>query len=221
MGFTYAWSDAIEIVRAYGRQIPVDKISAQICDSVSAEMWGAFPWRDSCTALPPFALENDTQDYSVPPLIFKMVSAQIARLTPGDAIAYEPLVIKESLPLTYQSVHPSQIHGISLERGVGQLRLSNRAYVIGDETFEVSGVFQMKHQRVVSVNQDMWFDDQLYHVAQEGLLYWGYKLADRAADAKAQYMLFRNKLKEQAMNEDIGSSDVIYPAEGSIGTGSE
>jgi hypothetical protein len=218
LAFTYSWSDGIELVRAYGRNIPVDKIDAQICDAVSAEMWAAYPWRDTCTAIPPFMLFDDQQDYDLPPLIWKLVEAQITRLTPAPGTAYEPLNILKSIPSNLRQAHPMQIRGIAMDAKVGLFRLSDRPYITGAETFQLDGLFQRKHERVTDIAQDMWFDDQLYQVAQEGLLYWGYKLGDRAQAAENQYKVFRMKIKEQAMIEDQGSGDSIYPAEGSIGS---
>lgn len=219
MAFTYSWKDGIEFLRSYTRQIPVDKIGVQVCDSVSSEIWNAFPWRDTCTTIPTKILVHLQQEYDVPPLISRLVSAQISRTAPDPTTSfYDPLEVKEALPSTHGQVHPSSIRGIALERGVGLIRLDQQPFINSNEVFELNGVFQMQHTRVASVDSDMWFKDQLYHVAQEGLLYWGYKLADRVQAAKDQYTLFRAKIKEAAMMEDQGASDSIYPAEGSIGS---
>lgn len=222
MALTYSWDEAIEFLRSYGRNIPVEKVSAQICDAVSAEIWAAKPWRDACQTLPPYTLLHDTQDYDSPPTYFKLVSGQIVRTTANQEEAYDPLQVREALPVTYQIAHPGAIRAFGMERGEGLLRLSMRPNVQDYDSFELRGTYQMQHTRVQDTSQETWFKDQLWHVAQEGLLYWGYKLGDRpAAVIELQYKLFRSKIVEAWQQEDAGSDDVLYPADGTIGASSD
>lgn len=215
MAFTYAWTQAIELLKAYGRNIPIDKMGPQICDSVSSEIWSAFPWRDTCQTIPVQALSDNEQDYSVPPTVFKLVSGQIIRTGPTTQ-EYEPITVVENLPYNCRA-HPQFIRQFSLERGVGLMRLSYRPAVGATEAFELRGTYQMQHRRITDISQDCWFKDQLWHVAQEGLLYWGYKLADSPGRAEKQYRLFRTKIIDAWNQEDAGSADNVHPEDGSIG----
>lgn len=215
MAFTYSWEAAVELLKAYGRNIPIDKIDAQICDSVSSEMWSEYPWKDTCQTLAPTLLENDAQDMSVPPNIFKLVSGQIVRLTPTFEV-YDPLTVVENLPIGWPT-YPQFIHQFSIERGEGLMRLGGIPSFNDTESFELRGTYQMQHRRITDITQDTWFKDQLWTVAQEGLLYWGYKLGDSPRRTEMQYKVFMGKLGKAWRQEDAGSSDNASPAEGSIG----
>lgn len=198
-------------------QSVINKIAPSMCDFVSSEIWNAYHWRDACNTFAPQVLQDEVQDYDSPPNFFKLVTAQIVRLSP-TVFAYDPLDIKEGLPRTYQLAHPCSIRGLCLARGEGVLRLTNPVNLSGEETFELQGTYQLQHTKVTSINQETWFKDQLMHIAQEGMLYWAYKLADRGKDARDQYSVFRAKIKEASMIEDQGSTDTMYPVDGSIGS---
>lgn len=218
MAFSYKWSDGIAWLKAYARNIPVAKIDAQACDAVSSELWSMYPWKDTCQTLPTYTLLDGVQDYDSPPTFFRLISGQITRTLPGDAEAYDPLDVVENLPINYRKVHPSGIRLFGSERGVGLIRLSARPIVESTEEFLLDGTYQFQHTRVIDVNSPCWFKDQLWHVAQEGLLYHGYKLGDKPMSAvAAQYDVFRSKAREAWQQEDAFSSDSIYPMEGSIG----
>jgi hypothetical protein len=215
VAFSYSWESAIELLKAYGRNMPVDKISSQICDFVSSEMWSEYPWKDTCQTLAPTLLETDVQDMSVPPNIFKLVSGQIVRLTPQFEV-YEPLGVAENLSIGWPT-HPQFIRQFSIERGEGLMRLGDVPSFAINESFELRGTYQLQHRRVTDLTQDTWFKDQLWQVAAEGLLYWGYKLGDSPRRAELQYRVFKSKLGEAWRQEDAGSSDNTSPSEGSIG----
>lgn len=216
MAYTYSWESAIELLKAYGRNIPIDKIDAQMCDSVSSEMWSKYTWRDTCQTIAPMLLQVDVQDMSVPPNSFKLVSGQIIRILPNREV-YEPLTVVENLPFGWPT-YPQFIKQFSLERGEGLMRLGGVPSFAASESFELHGAYQMQHRRITDVRQDTWFKDQLWHVAQEGLLYWGYKLGDSPRRAEMQWKIFQAKLGEAWRQEDAGSSDNLTPAEGSIGS---
>lgn len=216
MGFTYNWQNALDFIKASTRDLPIDKINAQICDAVSSEMWSAYPWKDACQTLPEMPLTDGEQHYDAPQSGFKLIAGQILKSSP-DAEAYEPLTVVENIPIQTLKRPPVALRRVSLERGEGRIRLDFPPDIQTGDAYVLTGVYQLQHRRIEDVSQETWFKDQLWHIALDGLLKWGYQLADRAKDSQSQYAIFRNKLKDAWMQEDQGSSESIYPADGSIG----
>jgi hypothetical protein len=211
MAFEYTWAAAVDFVKSYTRNIPMDKVGVMQCDAVSAEMWEAYPWHDACQAFAPQLLVDNVQDYSSPPSFYKLTNAQIIRVAP-DEFSYESLDVTRDLPETTQKVHPSQITAIGWQRGGGLIRLNYRPDLSANtESFELRGEYQLVHPRVSDLDQRCWFSDMLWHVALEGVLYWGYKLGDRKSMAEDQYKLFRAKIDNSWIKESQGASDFLVP----------
>jgi hypothetical protein len=210
MALTYQWNDAIEFLKSYARAIPMDKIGVQTCDAVSSEMWGKFPWKDACQTIPPEPLIDSVQDYDSPPSFFKLVSAQIVRTLPQPDW-YEPLSISVNLPEMGIPIMPAYIRTVAYQKGLGLLRLANPPVVNVNDAFELHGSYQLTHTRVSSLDQAVWFSDQLWNVVQEGFLYWGYKLQGNWKGADAQFKVFENKMVQAWQQENQGSADVLDP----------
>jgi hypothetical protein len=200
----------LDFFKSYGRGIPTDKIGVQACDAVSSEMWSKFPWKDACQTIPPEPLVDSVQDYDSPPTFFKLVSAQIVRTLPQPDW-YEPLSISVNLPEMGIPIMPAFIRTIAYQKGLGLLRLANPPAVNANDAFELHGSYQLSHTRVASLDQAVWFSDQLWNVVQEGFLYWGYKLQGNWKGADAQFKIFENKMVQAWQQENQGSADVLDP----------
>lgn len=210
MAFSYSWNDAIDFLKSYARNIPMDKIGVQTCDAVSSEIWGKYPWKDACQTIPPLALEDSVQDYDSPPTFFKLVTAQIVRTLPQPDF-YEPMHVTTNLPEMGIPVSPQFIRTVAYEKGLGLLRLSHPPIVNINDAFELHGSYQLTHTRVSDLSQFTWFADQLWNVAQEGLLYWGYKLANNWKAAESQFKVFEGKMTLAWQQENQGSADFLVP----------
>lgn len=210
MALTYTWADAIDFLKSYARNIPMDKIDEKTCDAVSSEMWGKYPWKEACQTIPPESLLHMVQDYDSPPTFFKLVSAQIIRTLPQPD-AFEPLSISTNQPEMFIPMSPRQIRTISYQKGEGLLRLSYPPYVNLTDAFELHGSYQLTHTRITDLTQPCWFSDQLWHVAQEGLLCWGYKLSGNWKAAELQFKVFEGKMVSAWVQETQGSADVMEP----------
>ena len=211
MAFTYQWQDVITQLKQYSRNIPLDKVSAVECDSVSSEIWRKFPFKDACQTYPSISLIDSTSDYDPPPNYFRLVSAQITRTAPS-ADTYDPLTIVQELPLPSAiAVHPIYIRSIAFIKGLGRLRFSFLPIVNAIDAYQCDGQYQMEHTRVSDITQYCWFGDSLMQVALEGILYWGYKLANQMKSAGDQYKVFQNKIQEAWQQETRGTADVLVP----------
>lgn len=219
MAFSYTWQEAVDFLKSYARNVPVDKIDEQICDAVSSEMWSKYPWKDACQTIPPLPLLHMIQDYDSPPTFFKLVSAQIVRTAP-QVDSYEPLTIATNLPEMTIPLSPRQIRTVAYQKGEGLLRLSYPPYVNTIDAFELHGSYQLTHTRVTDLSQPTWFSDQLWNVAQEFLLYWGYKLNSNYKAAELQFKVAESKLASAWMQENQGSADIMEPEVNLGGEGS-
>lgn len=210
MAFSYTWGDAIAFLKSYVRNIPLDKLQEEQADAVSAEMWRAYPWPDTCQNIPPVPLVDSVQDYSSPPTFFRLVGGQIIRTAPS-ALQFEALSVTIALPEQTIPVTPAAIRYFAMQRGIGLLRLQFPPAINTNEAYELHGTYQLQHARVTSLNTQCWFDDSLWHVAQEGLLYWGYKLGNQARNAIDQYKVFKGKIIEAWQQVNQGSGDILVP----------
>jgi hypothetical protein len=219
MAFTYQWQQGLDYIDSFTRKVPLDTVGIQLCDAVSAEIWNAYPWKEAVQSFAPIVLTDDVQDYSSPANFYKLISGQLLRISPS-AESFDPLFISNRLPVrTDQNVDPRYIRTLGYQKGTGLLRLSERPQINAGEVWNLIGEYQLNHSRVTDPNQYTWFGDALWHVAQEGLLYHGYKLSDRSiSDVQNQYRIFRQKITEAWLEENQGSSDTLVP-EINLGTG--
>lgn len=211
MSISYTWQDALNFLKSYARNIPMEKVDVTTCDAVSSEMWAMYPWNEACQTIPPELLEDGVQDYDSPPTFYKLVAAQIIQTLP-NITTFDPLtIVNVSLPEMSVPQNPGFIKSVAYQTGEGLLRLMFPARINVNEAFELHGTFQMQHTRVTDLDQPCWFTDQLWHVAQEGLLYWGYKLANNWKASGDQYKVFRGKVTDAWKNEKQGGSDILEP----------
>lgn len=211
MAFTYRWQDVIDQLKQYSRNIPLDKVSAVECDSVSSEIWHKYPFKDSCQTYPSIILQDSISDYDPPPNYFRLVSAQITRTAPS-ADTYDPLSIVQELPLPSAiAVHPIYIRSIAFIKGLGRIRFSFLPIVNTNEAYQCDGQYQMEHNRVSDLGSYCWFSDSLMQVALEGILYWGYKLGNQFKYAEVQMKVFQAKIAEAWQQETRGTADVLVP----------
>lgn len=211
MSISYTWQDALNFLESYARNIPMSKVDTKTCDAVSSEMWTEFPWNEACQTIPPQLLEDGVQDYDSPPTFYKLVALQIIQTLPNITTFDPLLIVNMSLPEMSVAQNPGFIRSAAYQSGEGLIRLSFPTTVNVNEAFELHGTYQMQHTRVIDLNQPCWFTDQLWHVAQEGLLYWAYKLANNWKASADQYKVFKGKLQTAWMKEKQGGADVLEP----------
>jgi hypothetical protein len=216
----YTWLDVLNFAKGMARNVPLDKVGLVQCDLISAEMWDSYPWPDTCQNFAPgqFLISSGDQTLNVPDYVFRLVSAQIQMDTP-QIQPYEPLRIPNLLPYSYLKKHPSDMSAIALVKSDGVMRFDAIPdFNASAETFELLGNYQLRHTRVASLNETVWWPDDFIYVAAEGALAWAYKLADRPVSALQQVKIFKGKLIEKWQQEYIGGSDQLAPLEGSIGS---
>lgn len=224
MAFTYAWSDAITLVNKMVKGIPTSSVDAFVCNQVSNEMYGYWPWQWTVTSFGgnSVPLADGVQDYTVPANIYRLLRARILRtdVTPNTNT---DLTVRQTLPPDLVPRSYTAISAISLEEGIGQFRLESAVSVTGSMALEINGEFQINPTKVTSTSQQLWFPDEYMPVACEGLLYWNYKLADdpraggRSMNSEGkmvfsgQYGAFMAALQEMARAEDYPATESVFP----------
>jgi hypothetical protein len=204
--------------------------AVQFCDNVSSAMYTAYPWKDTITTtvtapgLTP--LLNGVQDYSAyAPNISRLFNVAIWNTTQVPPIVQDLNVVDQlAVDLIQRSY--TAIRAVALQQGVGLIRLEGAVNVPTGMLLELRYDYQINPTKIVTLSQDCWFDDKYAHVAQEGLLYWGYKLSDdpRAGAAvvdaasgrftySGQLAVFHAMLQTMQAAEDLGSSELLFPSQ--------
>lgn len=228
MAQTYTWQTLItDAGSGFGKGIPLTKVTPQIADMVSADMWIEYPWKESITTSGngTIALLDSTQDYpNVPPNIMRLTKAHIIRLdvTPNED---RDLDISFDLGVDLYPRSYVGIRTVCLEKALGVLRLESSVNVPVGVSLELRVEYQINPTKVVALSQGCWFDDRYIWVAMEGLLYWVYKLADdpRAGSVQSdgmgrqtysgQYAAYKAALMRMKNAEDYGKTEFVFPHE--------
>lgn len=228
MAYTYSWQELINVGSAYGKGIPLAKVTPQICDFVSQDMYAEYPWKQTITntANGMIPLMDSTQDYPcAAPNIMRPLKASICRLDvlPMDS---RDLSIVRDLSVNLFPRSYVAISEMSLQQANGMFRLNSAVSVPTGMQLELRVDYQIDPIKVTDLGQTIWFQDHYAVVALEGLLYWIYKLADdgRAGSAQTdaagritgytgQLGTYKAALTRMKMAEDFGFTDSVFPAE--------
>lgn len=228
MAYTRSWRELIDIASILGKGVgQLNKISPQICDFVSNDMYIEYPWKDTITSIAPATLPliNGQQDYSSPINIYRLTKASVYRRDVAPYESWELDIVDDNcVDLTPVGYHA--ITSCSQQQASGTLRLNSAVSVPSGTILEIHGEYQLNPIKIVDLNQDLWFKDQYAQVALEGLLYWVYKLSDdqRAGTAQTnanggligyggQLGVFKAALGRMRSAEDWGASNSLFPEE--------
>jgi len=219
MAFTYQWSQLVSLVSAQVKNIPVaTPLGVMQCDFVSSKIAGKFPWKPQITTFEDgfCVLQNGVQDYDPPLNIWRLNEAWLVEtdVTPYNTVNIDVL---DSLAIDLIPRSPYNIQAVSLEAGVGKLRLECAAYIAAPNTWQLQGKYQINPTKIVSLNQGLWMDDHYAYVALEGLTYWAYKLADDPR-GDSQLVKFEAAIEEMRRAEDAGGDNQFFPTE-ALGVG--
>lgn len=224
MAYTYTWQDAVDFAAKQTKGTPMSSLDVRICDMVSSEIWTAYAWYISKTTIPAgsILLVDNVQDYSTPSDIYTLTKACLVNtsVTPNDS---RELDVVQEQDINLIPVSPYQIRSVSLQAGVGLLRLE-AAVVTGGQAWEIQGEYKPNPAKVAALSDGIWFTDAFLNVAVEGLVYWAYKISDdkRAGGAITQngrvaysgkYAEFRAAIDRMKEAEDFGGVDGIFPGE--------
>lgn len=216
MPFTYSWQNAITLVSKMVKGIPTSTIDAQVCDMVSGEMYGYFPWSWTVSAFGAIPLVDGQQDYSNVAGMYRLLRGRLVRTdtTPNQ---FRDVTVRQTLAPDLDPVGWTAISDISSEEGVGLLRLNRAVSVPTGMTLQIQGEYQVNPTKVTSTGQGMWFPDEYLPVACEGLLAWYYRIADDPRFV-TQYGAFKAALSDMAKAEDYPATMQVFPDD-SLGVG--
>lgn len=228
MGFTTSWNDLVAVGSAYAKGMPLQKVTPQICDFVSNDMYIEYPWKQTITntAAGTIPLVDSTQDYPCSaPNIMRSLKAWIERT---DTTPHEnrDLDIVDDLSVDMYPRSYISIRAVSLQQSLGLFRLESAVQVPTGVRIELHVDYQINPIKVTTLGTPCWFDDRYAVVALEGLLYWVYKLADDSRAGAAQTDAFgrligyggqlgtyKAALNRMKMAEDFGFTESLFPGE--------
>lgn len=226
LAYTYHWSDAIDFATKLVAGTPTSTLDVRICDLVSSEAWNAYAWYISKTTIPvgSIPLVNGVQDYSSPVNIYSLTKGCLV-CTSQTPNLYRELDVVQEADINMIPVSPYSIRSIGLQAAVGMLRLEAAVAISSGETWEIQGEYKTNPTKITATTQGMWFQDQFFDIAVEGLCYWAYKLANKNALAggtttqggriayTGKYADFRAAIDRMKEAEDYGGVDGVFPSE--------
>lgn len=225
MAKTYHWQDAVDFATKLIAGTPTSTLDVRVCDLVSSEAWSAYPWYISKTTIPigSIPLVNGVQDYSPPVNIYSLTKASLVCTSQSPQLYREMDIVQEQ-DINMIPVSPNSIRSVGLQAGVGKLRLECAASISSGETWEIQGEYKINPIKITSLTMGMWFDDQFFDIAVEGVCYWAYKLANRKEAGGTQtqggrivytgkYADFRAAIDRMKEAEDYGGVDGVFPSE--------
>jgi hypothetical protein len=226
MPLTYTWSDLITVGSRFGKGIPLQNVSPQICDFVSSDMYIEYPWKETITntANGVIPLLDSVQDYTASaPNISRPLKASLQRtdVTPNEN---HDLDIVRDLSVNLYPKSYVAIRAMSLQQSVGKFRLESAVNIPSGMQVELRVDFQIDPIKVTGLNQNLWFHDKYAFVALEGLLYWVYKLSDdaraggaasdafgRITEYTGQLGNYKGALGRMKNAEEYGFTDSVFP----------
>jgi len=194
-------------------------------------MYSCYPWKETITTtetapgLTP--LLNGVQDYSLfAANVYRLLNASIWNVTQVPACV-QTLNVDDQLATDLYPRSYSAIRACCIQQGIGKLRLEAAINVPTGMLLEIRYDYQINPTKITNLGQDCWFDDKWRRVADEGLLYWGYKLSDdpRAGSAQfnavsgsfvysGQLATYKAALQEMKIATDFGSTELVFPDSG-------
>lgn len=226
MALTYkvqdAWTEADKLIA--GTPI-TDALKIQAADKVCSTMWTPYPWYRATTTIAAGSLPlvDGQQDYSAPVNIYRLLTVYLLHtsVTPNDSRDID-VVQDQSVNLIKST--PYQIRSISMQSGVGLLRLECAAGISGSDTWEIGGTYQTGPTKITSLGQDLWFDDMYFPVFSAGIQYYAYLYAnqqDRAGQVtyngngqrvySGQLAVFMAALRDMRQAEDLAGINGVFP----------
>lgn len=228
MAYSYTWNSLIDLAKQSVKGRPLDAVSVQYCDMVSNDMYIEYPWKetvtstDTATGLTP--LLDGYQDHSPEAVnIWRLLTCQIwnTTTTPFDI---RDIDVRDSISTSLTPYSYTAIRVCSFQAGIGQIRLESAVRVPEGQNLELHYTFQVNPTKIVSLNQNLWFDDKYVSVALEGLLYHCFKLNDdpragnvttdsygRATGYTGQIGMYRAALNRMKSAEDFGAVEQLFP----------
>jgi len=226
LAYSYSWGDLISVGSTYGKGIPLAKVSPQICDFVSQDMYNEYPWKQTITntANGTIPLIDSVQDYTCfAPNINRLLKAWLVRTdtTPNET---RDLDIVKDLSVDLYPRSYVAIRAVSLQQSIGLFRLESAVNIPTGVQIELRADYQIDVIKITGLSQIIWFDDRFAAVALEGLLYWVYKLSDdtRAGNSQTdafgrviaytgQLGIYKAALNNMKMAEDFGFTESVFP----------
>lgn len=206
----------------------MSKVSAQMCDFVSSDMYIEYPWKQTLTntANGSINLVDSVQDYSCEaPNIMRLLKAWIVRtdVTPNETRDVD--VLKDLSVDLYPKSYVA-IRAVSLQQSLGLFRLESAVNIPTGVQIELRCDYQIDPIKVTDLNTTIWFQDHYAFVALDGLLYYVYKLADdgragvattdafgRVTGYTGQLGTYKAALNRMKMAEDFGHTESVFPHE--------
>ena len=233
MALTRSWQEASDLASKLTKGLNISSVDETIADMVSSEVWNKYPWFLSVQNIPNsfIALVNDQQDYSAPNNIMRLLDARLVRTdsTPDQHIELD---VQQSLAVDLVTRSPYAIRAVAHQPETGGLRLEAAVQVASGTTWEIRGTYQTHASKVTSLASGLWFHDEHFMVAVEGMLYWMYRLADdsRAGSAvidkqsgrvtySGQLAVFHSAIDKMWAAEELQGTESITP-EVSLGASS-
>lgn len=232
MALTRQWSEAVALASKLSKGLNVASIDETICDLVSSEAFRKYPWFLSQQNIAPgiLPLVNTQQDYSAPVNIYRLLTARLVR-TDVSPDEHRELDVEQSLDVDLVSRSPYSIRAIAHQPETGGLRLESAVQITSGTVWEIQGTYQIHHQKVTSLGGGLWFHDEHFMVAVEGVLYWMYRLADdsRAGSAvidpksgrtnySGQLAVFHSEIDKMWAGEELQGVESYVP-EDPLGVG--
>jgi hypothetical protein len=228
MAYSYRWSELVAQTLPFtkGAQVGLSDGGLMACDFVSSRMAAAYPWKEQTQtiATATLPLVDGVQDYDVPINFFRLLRARITRTDIAPPYLRELNVVESNAPdLTPRSLYA--INSISHESGVGRLRLECAVQIPSGVTAEIQGEYNINPAKVTNLSQQIWFDDKYAEVAQEGLLYYFYKMenSDKAGGVATdslghtqytgQAAAFHAALWKMRVSEGFTEDEQMFPSE--------
>lgn len=228
MAFTTSWGDLVTVGQAYVKGLPLARVTPQVCDFVSQDMYIEYPWKQTITSTASgiIPLIDSTQDYPCnAPNIYRPLKAWLERT---DTTPHEnrDLDIVDQLSVDMYPRSYIAVRSMSLQQATGMFRLEAAVNIPTGVRVELHVDYQINPAKVTSLTDPLWFDDKYAVVGLEGLLYWVYKLADdpRAGMAQTdafsrivgytgQLATYKAALNRMKSAEDFGAAQFVFPHE--------
>ena len=225
MALTYDWQRAADMASKLCKGLNISSIDETVADMVSSEAWSKYPWFMSQQNIASGILPcvDGQQDYSAPVNIFRLLDARLVRTdtTPDD---HRDLDVQQFLSVDLVSRSPYSIRCIAHQSETGGLRLESAVQISSGATWEIQGTYQTHPSKVTSLASGLWFHDEHFMVAVEGMLYWMYRLGDdsRAGSAvidpksgrtnySGQLAVFHSAIDKMWAAEELQGTESIVP----------
>lgn len=224
--YSRKWQDVVDVANPLLKNLGgFTDMATNVCDMVSSNMYTDYPWKDTITTIArnTLPLINYKQDLSSPINLYRLTKATLLRTDVFPNWTRELDIVNDcAVNLTPRS--PDAIRCCSQQQATGTIRLESAAAIASGVLVQLVGEYQLNPIKIISLGQELWFKDQYFSVAVEGILYWGYKLSDdvRAGNvqisrgvsvATGQMAIYGAALQKMKKDEDFPAENSLFPAE--------